>query len=189
MMNSGRSMSAQLAFPLAAVLSGFASGVSNIVPGGGIILPGLFFGIAMAFAVHHTIEAVSPVLGAVLILLSTFGFWVACITGLLTFRLTGGRNDFVSGSIAGMFAGGAGASLTAFGLAISSAYFPLMRVVIVMTLAGAAFGAVVFPVLIYLHDIGHLPHPLDFILEFVMWQVGVASVVPLSMKVQANSQQ
>ena len=178
-MSHDRSMSAQLAFPVAAAVSGFASGISYIVPGGGIIFPGLFFGIALAYAVHHTVEELKPAIGAVLVLLSTCGFWVACITTLFSIRLFGGGNNLASDFIAGILAGSAGASVLAAGLAISSERFQSFRFVAVISATGAVCGAA-FAVVVYLHDNAHLPHPIDFIFGYVIWQVGVASVVPLA---------
>jgi hypothetical protein len=180
-MNPGRVMSAQLAFPLAAVVSGLASGLSCLVPGFAIIFPGLFFGVAIAFAVHHKVGVLDPLMGVVLIVLSMFGYWIAGIATLLSIRFLGNGNILACGSIAG----GVRACVTAVALAISSKYFQSIRVVAVTTLAGAVCGVICGGV-IYLHDHKHMPHPLDSILMFLIWQVGVASVIPSLRKVQTD---
>lgn len=184
-MNHGRIMSAQLVFPLAAATSGFASGVSCFVPGGGFLFPGFFFGIATVYAVHHTIEVLNPARGAVVILLSMLGFWIGCITSLLSIRCFGGGNHLASDVVGGILAGSAGACVVAVGLALLSEAFRLFQFVALITVTGAVCGAA-FGGVIYFHDNANLPHPTDLILGFVIWQVGVASVMPLARKNQSS---
>ncbi len=182
-MNHGRTMSGYLAFPLAAVISGFASGMSCIVPGGGIFFPGLLFGIAVLFAVHNAAESCHPAMATIVVLFSLVGYWIACITTLLSIRLFGGGNNIASDAMGQTLAGGVGASIIAIGLAISCRSFRSFNFVALTAAAGAVCGAVC-GLLVYLHDNAHLPHPLDFILTYVIWQVGVASVMPFAKKKQ-----
>ena len=181
-MNSDRITSPRATFIICATVSAIATGLSPLFPGAGVILPGVFFGIAIAYAINRKIEPLRPISRVLLIALSIFGYWIACVTGAVTVRLYGGENGFMAGAVIGAAAGGAGASFVAAGVAIASNYFQSMRVFVVTTLAGTTYGAVFMIASVWLRDFIHAPDSLVLVISFLIWQVGVASAIPLPRK-------
>ena len=163
-MNSDRITSPRATFIICATLSAIASGLSTLFPGAGAILPGVFFGIAIAYAINRKIEPLRPISRVLLVTLSIFGFWIACVTAAITVRLYGGENSFMAGAVIGAAAGGAGASFVAACMAIASKYFQSMRVFVVTTLAGTTYGAVLVIAGVWLRDFIHAPNSLVFVI-------------------------
>ena len=166
-------------FPVAGFVSGLCSGLTVIVQPLGAILPGVIFGAAISHAVHTSMKPLSSSQRSLLIVGSTVAYVVSIVVSLLSVRLPGFDNDFLSGAISGAIAGAAGAFVVALSLVVVVEDLRSEYMVCAVAFTGAVFGSLFVVVGVYISDHTAVGQPFDDIVAFPLWQVGVASAIPL----------
>ncbi|NQV25591.1 MAG: hypothetical protein HQ518_14620 [Rhodopirellula sp.] len=167
-----------IVFAVAGLVSGLLSGLLVILQPLGIIAPGLLFGAALGHSFNASITPISLRQRAALNITSTFAFWCAIVATLLSARLPGFGNGFLYGAFAGAIGGGVGAMIVAIALVVIVPMLSRRRTLIIVTVAGACFGAIFVLCGVYISDYTTFGHPFDNIVSFPLWQTGVAAVVP-----------
>jgi len=175
-----------VAFPVAGLCSGICSGLSVILQPLGIIAPGIFFGLALAYSFETSVMRISSGQRKTIIVASTGGYIIAIVASLLSARLPGFDNGLLYGMYAGTIAGGIGAMIVATSLAVTISTLAPIRTLFIVTLAGALFGAGFMFCGIYISDHTSIGHPFDDIVSFPLWQTGVASFIPLCNRTSAS---
>jgi len=104
------------------------------------------------------------------------------VASMLSVRLPGFDNGLLHGACAGAIGGGVGAMVVAAVLALIVPMLSPFRVVLIVPLAGACFGALFMFCGIYLSDHTPLGHPFDDIVAFPLWQTGVAASIPFCLR-------
>lgn len=165
-------------FTVAGLFSGICSGLSVILQPLGIIAPGLLFGAAIGHSLNSSMTRLLPRQRIALIVASTGAYFTAMGATLLSARLPGFDNGLLYSAFAGAIGGGAGALIVATSLTVIAPILSPPRMLIIVTLAGACFGAIFMFCGVYISDHTALGHPVDDIVSFTLWQTGVASVMP-----------
>lgn len=168
-----------ITFPVAGLVSGICSGLSSIVSPLGFLSPGVIFGIAISYAIHTTLKPLSFAQRCSLVGGSTFAHMIAIVVSLLSVRLPGFDNGFVSGALSGAIAGMAGGLGFATSLVVVVQELRSASTVLAVTLAGTVFGSLFIIVGVYIADYTAAGYPISYIVSFPLWQVGVASVIPV----------
>lgn len=174
-----RNLSPYWIFPGAGFLSGVASGISVALPPLGLFCPPIFFGIAITQALHRTLTPVTFWQRMALIGISVLAFALAMIGAILAIRLPGFDNGIFGGACSGAIGGGIGSFLIALGLILIVEDSKPLASLPVMTLAGMVCGALFAIVGVMISDNPADSHPLDDLIVFPLWQMGVASTIPM----------
>ncbi|WP_146118852.1 hypothetical protein [Blastopirellula marina] len=165
-------------FPIFGFCAGICSGLSTIPPGWGVIAPGFFFGLALAFSWEACATRLAWYQGTAIVIGSTVGFVAAEITSILSYRFFDLGNGMLAGLHYGAVGGYAGGLIVAATLALVIPNFSIARTLLLVPFTGMFFGVIFVFCGIYISD--HTPwgHPFDDLVTFPLWQTGVAAVIP-----------
>ncbi|WP_146118929.1 hypothetical protein [Blastopirellula marina] len=167
-------------FPFFGFASGIASGMSVLVPGLGLIAPGVLLGIALMCGFEGSGTRLSWGQRMALVIGTTIGYIAAMLTGIVIYRAHDLGNGFHAAMVHAGFAGGAGGLIVSATLALAVPSLAAFRVISIVTVAGGLFGVPFGYLAVYIADHTAAGHPWDDFVAFTIWQVGVAGAVPLA---------
>lgn len=159
-------------FLIASLLSGLGSSLSVAIPPVALLFPGLFFGLALAYAANRTILPLSTGQKVAIVSGTTIAYLLAILTSLLSMRVVGIGNSFEASAIPLGSAGGVGGLLIALTLAVLFEEFRLAVCIVSISIIGF-FGGILFAVIAtYVLD-----NMFAILVLFPLWQVAVASTI------------
>lgn len=163
---------------MSGLASGLLSGLSVVVPGLVVFVPGFLFGGALCFAIQKSLTPIAVGQQLVLIVVSGVAYFLAEIGGLFFGAyLLGVDNGLFGGAIVGAISGCIGATLLVFPLITFVEESQPELTLLLTPFVGAILGSAFMVIGIFISDHTPIGHPWDDFLVFPMWQGGVAATM------------
>lgn len=166
-------------FATSGFIAGLCSGATVILRPLGVVSPGVFFGLALTYAITRSIQPLRIATRISLVACSTLAHLLAICAALLSMRLPGIGNGILSSAISGGLAGWVGATAVGFSIFVLVPRLRSMLMLGIVMLAGAIFGTLFGAVGVYISDHTTLGHPFDDLVIYPLWHTGVAASIAL----------